>query len=56
MELREEFKNGATVLHENIGHVKIINDPTQFKKYKKLGLDVFKVKEKKAKKEYKKED
>ena len=54
MELKKEFLRGATVWHKVVGHVTIVNDEKQFAKYKKLGLDVFKVeKKKKEKKEQK---
>jgi hypothetical protein len=54
MELKDEYKRGGTVHHKVVGHVTIVNDEKQFAKYKKLGLDVFKVeKKKKEKKEQK---
>ena len=54
MELKDEYKRGGTVYHNVVGHVTIVNDENQFAKYKKLGLDVFKVeKKKKEKKEQK---
>ena len=54
MELKDEYKKGGTVYHKVIGHVAIVNDENEFAKYKKLGLDVFKVeKKKKEKKEQK---
>jgi hypothetical protein len=54
MELKKEFLKGGTVYHKVVGHVTIVNDEKEFAKYKKLGLDVFKVeKKKKEKKEQK---
>jgi len=54
MELKKEFLKGGKVWHKVVGHVTIVNDEKQFAKYKKLGLDVFKVeKKKKEKKEQK---
>jgi hypothetical protein len=51
MELKDEYLKGGTIYHKAIGHVTIVNDSKLFAKYKKLGLDVFKVKkEKKVKK------
>tara|TARA_R110000803_G_scaffold81382_1_gene147338 strand:- start:65 stop:229 length:165 start_codon:yes stop_codon:yes gene_type:complete len=47
MELKKEFLKGGTVYHEVVGHVTIVNDEKEFAKYKKLGLDVFKVEKKK---------
>jgi len=54
MELKDEYKRGGSVHHKVVGHVTIVNDKNEFAKYKKLGLDVFKVeKKKKEKKEQK---
>ncbi len=54
MELKDEYKRGGSVNHKVVGHVTIVNDEKRFAKYKKLGLDVFKVeKKKKEKKEQK---
>lgn len=50
MELKKEFLKGGTIYHNVIGHVAIVNDEKQFAKYKKLGLDVFKVEKKKKEK------
>jgi len=50
MELKKEFLKGGTVHHKVVGHVTIVNDSKQFAKYKKLGLDVFKVEKKKKEK------
>ena len=50
MELKKEFLNGGTIYHKVIGHVAIVNDENEFTKYKKLGLDVFKVEKKKKEK------
>jgi phenylalanine-4-hydroxylase len=50
MELKEQYLKGGTIYHEVVGHVTIVNDSKLFAKYKKLGLDVFKAKEKKIKK------
>ncbi len=50
MELKKEFLKGGTVYHKVVGHVTIVNDSKQFAKYKKLGLDVFKVEKKKKEK------
>ena len=50
MELKDIYKKGGTVWHKVIGHVKIVNDENEFAKYKKLGLDVFKVEKKKKEK------
>lgn len=50
MELKKEFLKGGTVYHKVIGHVAIVNDENEFAKYKKLGLDVFKVEKKKKEK------
>ena len=53
MELKKEFLKGGTVYHKVIGHVAIVNDENEFAKYKKLGLDVFKVEKKKKEKKHK---
>jgi hypothetical protein len=53
MELKKEFLKGGTVHHKVVGHVTIVNDEKQFAKYKKLGLDVFKVEKKKKEKKEK---
>ena len=50
MELKKEFLKGGTVYHKVVGHVTIVNDEKEFTKYKKLGLDVFKVEKKKKEK------
>ena len=50
MELKKEFLKGGTVWHKGVGHVTIVNDEKEFTKYKKLGLDVFKVEKKKKEK------
>jgi hypothetical protein len=50
MELKKEFLNGGTIYHNTVGHVAIVNDENEFSKYKKLGLDVFKVEKKKKEK------
>jgi hypothetical protein len=50
MELKDEYKRGGSVYHKVIGHVTIVNDVNEFAKYKKLGLDVFKVEKKKKEK------
>jgi hypothetical protein len=50
MELKDIYKKGGTVWHKVIGHVDILNDVNEFTKYKKLGLDVFKVEKKKKEK------
>ena len=50
MELKKEFLKGGTVWHKKVGHVTIVNDEKEFTKYKKLGLDVFKVEKKKKEK------
>lgn len=50
MELKKEFLKGGTVYHKAVGHVAIVNDENEFAKYKKLGLDVFKVEKKKKEK------
>ena len=47
MELKDEYLKGGTIYHKAIGHVTIVNDSKLFAKYKKLGLDVFKVEKKK---------
>jgi len=47
MELKKQFLKGGTVWHKVVGHVTIANDEKEFAKYKKLGLDVFKVEKKK---------
>jgi hypothetical protein len=53
MELKDEYKRGGSVYHKVVGHVTIVNDKKQFAKYKKLGLDVFKVEKKKKEKKEK---
>ena len=53
MELKKEFLKGGTVWHKVVGHVTIVNDKNEFAKYKKLGLDVFKVEKKKKEKKEK---
>ena len=50
MELKDEYKKGGSVYHKVVGHVTIVNDEKEFAKYKKLGLDVFKVEKKKKEK------
>ena len=50
MELKKEFLKGGTVYHKVVGHVTIVNNEKEFTKYKKLGLDVFKVEKKKKEK------
>ena len=55
MELKDEYKRGGSVYHKVVGHVTIVNDENQFAKYKKLGLDVFKVEKKKKEKKEKKD-
>jgi hypothetical protein len=50
MELKKEFLKGGTVYHKVVGHVTIVNEEKEFAKYKKLGLDVFKVEKKKKEK------
>ena len=50
MELKKEFLKGGNVYHKVVGHVAIVNDEKEFAKYKKLGLDVFKVEKKKKEK------
>lgn len=41
MKLKEIYTKGGTVWHNKIGNVRIVNDSSNFKTYKKLGLDVF---------------
>jgi hypothetical protein len=53
MELKDEYKKGGSVYHKVVGHVTIVNDEKEFAKYKKLGLDVFKVEKKKKEKKNK---
>ena len=50
MELKDEYKRGGSVYHKVVGNVAIVNDKNEFAKYKKLGLDVFKVEKKKKEK------
>jgi hypothetical protein len=50
MELKDEYLKGGTIYHKAIGHVTIVNDSKLFAKYKKLGLDFFKVEKKKKEK------
>jgi hypothetical protein len=53
MELKDEYKRGGSVYHKVVGHIAIVNDKNEFAKYKKLGLDVFKVEKKKKEKKEK---
>jgi hypothetical protein len=53
MELKDEYKRGGSVYHKVVGHIAIVNDKNKFAKYKKLGLDVFKVEKKKKEKKEK---
>ena len=50
MELKEIYKSGNTTFNLKDRKVTIIDDPKQFKYYKKLGLDVFKEEVKKENK------
>lgn len=59
MKLKEIYKNGCRYKTKKYGVVKVVNDPSQFKAYKKMGLDVFEKEEvkkdaKKTNKEVKK--
>ena len=45
MRLKEIYQNGCTCKTKNFGVVKVVNDESHFKLYKKMGLDVFETKE-----------
>lgn len=47
MELMDKYKDGETFITIKGMKVNIVNDPSQFKLYKNLGLPVFKKKRKK---------